>query len=125
MPMIHDPYLDTVRRSLNEERMKLRKNKVLNSKKKPNSFLSKEIIVSDYIYLPESLQNFFLLTLFITIPYLIGIFLLLLIFSQETYSEYINFTFDSFIFTWTVGYEGLTILLILLIIKSAFTFKAS
>jgi len=120
MPNVHDPYLDTVRRSLNEERIRLRKNK--NNKKNKKSFFSQKITLSDYIYLPEELQNLFLLTLFIIIPYGFGLCILFII-AVKGFNEFIKFNFDMFMLTWTVGYETLAFILLLIIVKSAFSFK--
>jgi len=120
MPNVHDPYLDTVRRSLNEEKIKLRKNK--KNKKINNSFLSQNVILSDYIYLPEELQNLFLLTLFIIIPYSFGLCILLIVTAKE-FNQFMKFNFDMFMLTWTVGYESLAFLLLFAIIKSSFSFK--
>ena len=120
MPNVHDPYLDTVRRSLNEEKIRLRKNRVKETDKK--SFLSQNIILSDYIYLPEELQNLFLLAIFILIPYGFGVLILFIIKFNE-FSQFMQLNFDMFMLTWTVGYESLALLLLLAIVKSAFSFK--
>jgi len=120
MPNVHDPYLDTVRRSLNEVKIKSRKNK--KNKKINKSFLSQNIILSDYIYLPEELQNLFLLTLFVIIPYGFGLCVLFIVTVKE-FNEFMKFNFDMFMLTWTVGYESLAFLILLTIVKSAFSFK--
>jgi len=120
MPTTHDPYLDTVRRSLNDEKIKLRKHRVKKTDKK--SFLSQNIILRDYIYLPEGLQNLFLLATFFLIPYGFGLFILFIVKFNE-FSQFIKFNFDMFMLTWTIGYETLAALLLLAIIKSAFSFK--
>ncbi|HHD82369.1 MAG TPA: hypothetical protein ENK94_04170 [Campylobacterales bacterium] len=126
MPNTHDPYLDTVRRSLNEERIIQRQKKLQTKeldKNKKKSFFAKQINLADYIYLPETLQNLFLLTLFILIPYLFGAFILFILRVQDMIKEVQTFTFDSFMLTWTIGYECLAFILLMLIVKSAFTFK--
>jgi len=123
MPNVHDPYLDTVRRSLNDEKIKSRKNKIEKINETQKSFLSKKIILSDYIYLPEELQNLFLLAIFITIPYIFGVFILLIVIGVEKFKEFIQFNFDIFMLIWTVGYESIAFLLLLAIIKSALTFQ--
>jgi len=123
MPSTHDPYLDTVRRSLNEVKIKSRKDKIKKTNKIKKSFLSQNIILSDYIYLPEELEKLFLLTIFILIPYVFGLIILLIIVEYEKFKEFITFNFDMFMLTWTVGYESIALLLLLTIIKSAFTFK--
>jgi len=120
MPNVHDPYLDTARRSLNEVKIKSRKNK--KNKKINKSFLSQNIILSDYIYLPKELQNLFLLTLFVIIPYIFGLCVLFIVTVKE-FNEFMKFNFDMFMLTWTVGYESLAFLILLTIVKSAFSFK--
>ena len=94
MPTIHDPYLNTVKRSLNEEKIKTRKNKIKKPELKTNSFFSKNIILSDYIYLPESLQKLFLLTVFVLIPYLFGTVIILILIGNGLFKEGITFSFD-------------------------------
>jgi len=122
MPTIHDPYLDTVRRSLNDEKIKSRKEKIEKINTTQKSFLSQSVNLSDYIYLPEELEKLFFLAIFIIIPYIFGLFILLVIMELEEFKEFIQFKFDIFLLTWTVGYECIAILLLLAIVKSAFTF---
>jgi len=123
MPTSHDPYLDTARRSLNEVKIKSRKNKIKNIKSPQKNFLSKTIILSDYIYLPEELEKIFLLTIFILVPYIFGVFILFCVVDFEKFKEFITLNFDMFMLTWTVGYESIALLLLLTIIKSSFSFK--
>lgn len=123
MPNIHDPYLNTVRRSLNEEKIKSRKHKIHNSTTTSKSFLSKKIIISDYIHLPESFQKFILLNLFIFIPYIFGLLIIFITMGTEKFQEITIFNFDLFMLSWTVGYETIALILLLTIIKSAFSFK--
>jgi len=118
MPTIHDPYLDTVRRSLNNEKIKLRKNKIDAEQK----FLSQNITLNDYMHLPEELEKLFILSSFILIPYIFGLFILYIIAFKE-FNQFIKFNFDMLMLTWTVGYETIAILLLLAIVKSAFSFK--
>jgi hypothetical protein len=119
----HDPYLNTVKRSISEKKNKIRKEKLKETKEEPKSFLSKSIVISDYIYLPESLQNFFLLTIFVLIPYMLGIFVMFIFIGSEEFHEVTTLTFDLYMLTWTIGYETIAFILLLLILKSAFTFK--
>ena len=125
MTTVHDPYLNTAKRELVEKKNKIRKAKIEEKKKKESkSFLSKSIILSDYIYLPESLQQPFLAIIFTTIPYLFGLVLLyLLVYLNKVEAKLITFNFNSFLLTWTIGYETIAFLLLLLIFKSALTFK--
>ena len=118
MPTIHDPYLDTVRRSLNDEKIKSRKNKIDAEQK----FLSQNITLNNYIHLPEELEKLFILSSFILVPYIFGLFILYIIAFKE-FNQFIKFNFDMLMLTWTVGYESIAILLLLIIMKSAFSFK--
>jgi len=125
MTTVHDPYLNTAKRELVEKKNKIRKAKIEEKKKKKEkSFFSKNIILSDYIYLPESLQQPFLAIIFTTIPYLSGLVVLyLFVYLDKIETKLIAFNFNSFLLTWTIGYETIAFLLLLLIFKSALTFK--
>ena len=123
MPITHDPYLNTVKRTLNEEKIKSRQKKLKNRQEAPKSFFSKNNILSDYIYLPEELQKFFLLSMFILVPYLFGTVIILILIINHLFKENILFSFDFFMLSWTVGYETIAFILLLLIMKSAFTFR--
>jgi hypothetical protein len=122
MPNVHDPYLETIRRSLNDEKIKSRKEKIKKIEAEKKSFLSQKITLSDYIYLPQELENLFLVTLFILVPYTFGLAILFMIAYNE-FHEFLQLNFDMFMLTWTVGYESIAALLLLFIIKSALTFK--
>ena len=115
---IHDPYLDTVRRSLNDEKIKSRKNKIDAEQK----FLSQKVTLNDYIHLPEELEKLFILSSFILVPYIFGLFILFIIAFKE-FNQFIKFNFDMLMLTWTIGYETIATLLLLTIVKSAFSFK--
>ena len=119
----HDPYLNTVKRSLNEERIKSRKKNIEKNEVTKKSFLSKNIVISDYIYVPESLQKTFLLSMFILIPYLFGTVIIVILIGNGLFKEGITFSFDFFMLSWTIGYETIAFILLIFIIKSAFTFN--
>ena len=123
MTNTHDPYLNTAKRTLTEERIKIRKQKVQDKKNQKKGFLSKNVILSDYIYLPEGFKNLFVLTLFILVPYLFGTLVMLSLLLLDVFESSENFSLDSFMLTWTVGYESIALILLLLIIKSAITFR--
>ena len=123
MTNAHDPYLTTVKRTLNEEEIKKRKQKVENRQVQKKGFLSQSISLNDYIYLPESLQKPFLISIFILLPYIFGILILFTIVGYEVFKNGKIFTFDIFMLRWTVGYESLALILLLLIFKSAFSFR--
>lgn len=120
----HDPYLVTAKRTFNEERIQSRRKKLNKKKNEPKGFFSQEIHIEDYIYLPESLQKVFIISLFILLPYMVGLITITILNGyKDGFQEYSKMLFNIFMFTWTVGYEILALMLILLIIKSAFTFK--
>ncbi len=123
MENTHDPYLTTAKITLKQEQIKLRREKVKKEKAASKSFLSQNVYISDYIYLPESLKNLFLLVLFVIVPYTIGVIAMTVVGGAEGFHEYTKMIFDVFMFTWTMGYETLAIFLLLLIFKSALTFK--
>jgi len=123
MTNTHDPYLNTVKRSLNEAKIKSRKTKVKRTDVVEKNFFSRSIILSDYIYLPESLEKFLLLNIFVFIPYIFGLLIMFIIMNEEKFQEFRIFNFDIYMLTWIIGYESIALILLILIIKSAFTFR--
>ena len=126
MQTTHDPYLNTVKRSLDEEKIKIRK-KQLNRKKKQVSkgFLSQNIDIDKYIYLPESIKKVMLLTIFIMIPYMLGNLFIFFILARFSFEKFESLQINSFMFTWAIGYEFVASILLATIITSAFSFKTS
>jgi hypothetical protein len=127
MTNTHDPYLNTVKRTLAEQKNRVRKDRIKNMRKKEKEkgFLSKSVILSDYIYLPEGFKNLFVLTLFILVPYLFGTAVILSLLLLDVFKSSDAFNLNSFMLTWTVGYELIAFILLLLIIKSALFFRES
>jgi len=120
----HDPYLNTVRRSLDEKKLKIRKEKLQQvEEEKAKGFFSKQIDLNHYIDLPESIQNLMLFIFFIAIPYLFGLMFIFFVLAQASLQSYKSLELNSFPLTWTIGYECLAFLLLLFIMKSAVTFK--
>ena len=120
----HDPYLNTVRRSLDEKKLKIRKEKLLQEEeKKAKGFFSRKIDLNHYIDLPESIQNLMLFIFFIAIPYIFGLMFIFFVLAQASLQSYKSLELNSFPLTWTIGYECLAFLLLLFIMKSAVTFK--
>lgn len=124
MSSIHDPYLNTAKRTLEEKKVKQRQqviieNKITKSKQLPkkNDFLSQNID------LPENLNTILLVNFLIFIPYLIGLVIIYLFSTETTSKEYINLDAYSFMLLWTIGYELIAFTLLTYIIKSAFSFK--
>ena len=122
----HDPYLDTVRRSLDEKKMKIRKEKQKHEEEevKKKGFFSRKIELEHYIDLPEGIQNLMLFSFFVAIPYFFGLMFIFFVLAQANLQSYETLDMHSFPLTWTIGYECLALLLLLLIVKSAVTFKA-
>jgi hypothetical protein len=116
--------LNTVRRTLSEEKMKIRKEKLKHEEKEAKKgFLGKKIELDHYINLPEGIQNLMLFSFFIAIPYFFGLMFIFFVLAQASITSYNSLEMDSFPLTWTIGYECLALLLLLIIMKSAFTFK--
>lgn len=125
MQKTHDPYLNTVKRSLQNKECQKRKKKYAEKKNHPtsNNFLDQKIIFTNYFNLPESLQNIIGLTLFMFIPYSIGIIFIFVVVARASLETYEKIDMNSFFLSWTIGYEVMAFLLLLLIIKSALLFK--
>lgn len=122
MPEQHDPYLNTVKRTLDDKQNKERKRKFEKQNKtvKRQNFLEQNIDLNNY--LPESLRNILLTALFIMLPYIIGIIFLFLIIAQANVEIYNKIDANSFLLAWTIGYELIAFCLLLIIIKSAISF---
>jgi len=122
MNRLHDPYLNSVKRTFEEERIKKRKNiKQREELKKSKSFLSQTINLDNIIYLPESIRGVILFALFIFIPYSVGVVFIIL--TQIDLS--LNGGLNSFLFLWTVGYEFSASFVLILLIKESFSWSAS
>jgi hypothetical protein len=122
----YDPYLDTVKRNLKDKQYKtlIKKQKDReNIAKAPKSFFSQEINLSDYIDLSESILNTILLSAFILVPYITGILFIFLIIAKANFETFTEIKIDKYFVYWSVGYEVLAFISIMLIIKSAMSFK--
>ena len=122
MPMsTHDPYLATVKRTLQEKQQKEQKKEFIEKQNqvKRKSFFQQSIDLNDHIYLPESLQKTFALGVFIFIPYTIGLLFLFFVVAHADFQTYEDMGIDSYLLPWTIGYECIATLLIMSIIKSA------
>ena len=119
----HDPYLTTVQRSLNEQRIKIRKEQVeLKKDSKPKKgFFSQKIELRQFLNLPEGLQEVVLLALFFSIPYVLGALSMMLY--QFEMDGLQNSGIQGFLFTWTVGYELCASLILILLIQQSFTYR--
>ena len=125
MKEIHDPYLQAVRITLNDKQMRKRqvKSKKL-QKEKVKSFLQHKVALSDYINLPDGVQELLFLLLFLVIPYVVGIVVIFFLVAKASLESYRLLNMDSYFLLWTIGYEVLGLLLLLLLTKMALTFKA-
>jgi len=125
MQTAHDPYLITVKRSMNEQKIKNRKQKFqLEVKSKPSkNFLYRDIKINYYLHLPKSIQKLLFIGYFILFPYIIGITFIFFALAYASIETYNNLQMDSFMLPWLIGYECLAFTLLLFIIKSAFCFK--
>ena len=125
MPHHNDPYLNAVRISFNEKKIKVRQEKIRQTEQKKESkkFLSRKIELDHYMNLPESIQNIIVFTLFIGIPYLLGIVFTFFVLAQASLDNYYDLDINSFPLTWSMGYECLAFLLLILIFKSSMCFR--
>jgi len=125
MNEIHDPYLHAVRINLNDKKMKKRQAK---SKKveeeRGKSFLQRKVALSDYVNLPDGVQELLVFLLFLVIPYVVGIVVIFFLVAKASLETYERLNMDSYFLSWTIGYEVLGLLVLLLITKMALTFKS-
>ena len=125
MKEIHDPYLHAVRINLNDKQMKKRQAK---SKKveeeRGKKFLQRKVALSDYVKLPDGVQELVFFSLFLVIPYVVGIVVIFFLVAKASLETYRLLNMDSYFLSWTIGYEVLGLLVLLLITKMALTFKS-
>lgn len=121
----HDPYLNTVKRSLDEQRMRERKKRVTLKKEKikNESYFSKKINLDQILDLPEGLQQIVLFIFFLLVPYSTGLLFVIVtrLDMVSLHSEKIN----ECLFFWTIGYEFLATILLVFLIQQSFTYKRS
>ena len=124
MPDLYDPYRNAVRQTLQDKATVKRRNIFLNKnqKEKTKKFFQKKIYLTDFIDLPEGLVNIIFLTFFILIPYFIGAVFTFIVLAEVNFRIYENMH-NPFAFLWVIGYEFLATILLLIIVKSAMTFK--
>ena len=122
----NDPYLNTVKRNLQDREYKNRKSRQKdrdNNKKESKSFFAQEINLSNYINLSENLINTIVLTSFILIPYIIGILFIFFVIARADIETFDEINIDEHFIYWSIGYELLALISIIIIIKSAITFN--
>jgi hypothetical protein len=122
----HDPYLNTAQRSLQNRyyrEQKIKQQERDSIAKSPKSFLSQNINISDYINLSENSINTIIFSAFLLIPYITGIIFIFLIIAKANIKIFQEIDIDEYFVYWSIGYEILASIMILLIIKSAINFK--
>ena len=121
----HDPYLTTVKRSLDEQRILERKKRLKSKQKKEiqKGYFSKKINLNQILDLPEGLQHIVLFLFFLLIPYSMG-----LIFALITRLDIVSLNsqgFNEFLFLWTVGYEFSATMLLIFLLQQSFVYRRS
>jgi hypothetical protein len=86
-------------------------------------FLSQNIRLSDYVFLPEGMEAFFLLFYFIAIPYSVGLIVIWLFIAGGDLSNFLVLDIFTIIPVWSIGYEAVAGLIMLNIIFSAIQFN--
>ncbi len=121
--VIHDPYLNTAKRSLEDKRYKERyeREKV----KRINNFLNQKIEITDYIHLSEGMAKFVVFISFLTLPYIIGVGFIFFIIAKTNLETFKSININEYIALWAIGYEVIASFLLLIIIKSAISFQQS
>ena len=101
------------------------RSKRLKSSKNDVKFLQQEVnLKSTPLYFPEGFEKIFLAMYFILLPFITGLLFLFFYISKGKYEIFSSLNQDYFfILTWAIGYEILAILILLYIIKSAFSFN--
>ena len=121
----HDPYLTTVKRSLDEQRILERKKRIISKQKKEikESYFSKKINLDQILDLPDGLQQIVFFIFFLLVPYSTG-----LLFVLVTRLEMVSLQsqkIHEFLFFWTIGYEFLATMLLLFIFEQSFMYRGS
>jgi len=120
-PLTHDPYLNTVKRSLKDKRYKELHDKMVT--KSTNEFLKKRFEITDYINLPEGLANIIFFVLFLVIPYIVGITFIFIIIAKASIETFSHINIDGYPVYWSIGYEVIASFLLFIIIKSAISYR--
>ncbi len=125
----HDPYLDTIRRSREDKYLKYLKERSRERLKKDESskrsFFKQEVRLTDYINLSEDFANILIFTLVLIIPYSVGIIFIFLIIAKFNIETFEGINISNPVIYWTIGYEIVAFLILILIIKSSISFRKS
>ena len=120
----HDPYLVTVKRSFDEQRILKRKERLELQKnnKKKDSYFSKRVDLNKILDLPEGIGEIVFFIFFIFIPYSVG---LVFAFIVRLDMRCFDANFNQFLFFWTIGYEFLATILLTFLIQQSFIYRRS
>ncbi len=90
-----------------------------------HKFSQKKITFDDTpLFFPAGLEKIFLIIYFIALPYISGIMFLFFYVGERSTELFLSLNDDSsFILTWAIGYEILSCIILLFIIKSAISFS--
>ncbi len=119
--LVNDPYLNTVKMSLADKRIKELYKKNKNSKK--DSFLSKKISITDYINISEDIASIVFIIAFLVVPYGVGVLFVFVIFTKNSIDIFRRINIDEYYILWSIGYEIIALFLLLIIFKSAIEFN--
>ena len=91
----------------------------------PTSYAQKNVKISDApLFFIEGLEHIFLLIYFIFLPYLAGLIFLFVYIADRDIKVFTALNSNnSYLLTWTIGYEILAALALILIMKSAIMFS--
>ena len=127
MPFVtHDPYLNTVKREIKDKYYKNRKQHIdekIGQNRQSKSFLSQKVNLHDFINLPEGTLNLLLFIAFVIIPYIAGIIFIFFLIANANFDTFDDININDYLIYWTIGYELLAFILMLLVIKSAIKFR--
>jgi len=121
-PLIHDPYLNTVKRNLEDKKYKELQEKKRN---KTDNFLKKKFEITDYINLPEGTANILFFIAFLLVPYIVGISFIFIVIARASLDTFSGMNINEYSIYWAIGYEVIASFLLFIIIKSAISFKKS
>ncbi len=124
----HDPYLNTVKREIKDKYYKERKQHMSEhkeGKRESKSFFSQKVYLNDFINLPEGTLNILLFIAFVVIPYIAGIAFIFFLIANANFDTFENININDYLIYWTIGYELLASMLMILVIFSAIKFKKS
>ena len=125
MPDTHDPYRNTAKITIQSKKNKERKKKFKkkNQEKESKGFFSQKINLDDYSNFTEGVRNFIGAGLFIFLPYLAGALFIFIIIARASMDTFKSVDTDSFLLTWTIGYELIALFILFLIFLSAINFQ--